>query len=416
MNPGAPPGASAGPSAGPSSSRPAGGRLPRWRPGAGGSNAFRERRARGPRRQAPAAQHRLRRTVDQPGFVDAYEQTAIFSKVSGFIKKFYVDIGQRGEEGRTAGGDLRPRVGRRPPAQSGAGRVGPAGWSSRPSSWSWWPRATCRRRLPNWRKRRPTWESTRPRSFAGSRKLQRSPRWSQETRSWSSKCSTETQKQLDSSKLARDAAEAAVAARAADRVTAEADLGKARIDVETAKAKVKVSEADERTRGRHAGLHQSHRPLRRRGDRPQRQHRRLRAGGHAATSPPPAPRRCSWWPATTWCGSSWTFPRNMPATCAREPRPRCAPTRSAAWTSLRPSPALRGPAREDPDLARAEIDLPAKDYDGLRPGMYVYAKVLIQRANVSDAAAGAPAGVGQPDLLLSCCKDGKAVKTPVERA
>ncbi len=39
-------------------------------------------------------------TVDQPGFVEAYEQTAIYSKVSGFIKKYYVDIGQAGEERR----------------------------------------------------------------------------------------------------------------------------------------------------------------------------------------------------------------------------------------------------------------------------------------------------------------------------
>ena len=31
--------------------------------------------------------------VGQPGFVEAYEQTALFSKVSGFIKKFSVDIG-----------------------------------------------------------------------------------------------------------------------------------------------------------------------------------------------------------------------------------------------------------------------------------------------------------------------------------
>ena len=31
---------------------------------------------------------------------------------------------------------------------------------------------------------------------------------------------------------------------------------------------------------------------------------------------------------------------------------------------------------------RAEIDLSIKEYDGLRPGMYVTAKVLIQRPNV----------------------------------
>ena len=38
-------------------------------------------------------------TVDQPGFVDAYEQTAIYSKVSGFIKQYYVDIGHHVKKG-----------------------------------------------------------------------------------------------------------------------------------------------------------------------------------------------------------------------------------------------------------------------------------------------------------------------------
>ncbi len=37
--------------------------------------------------------------IDQPGFVDAFEQTSIFSKVSGFIKHFYVDIGQEVKKG-----------------------------------------------------------------------------------------------------------------------------------------------------------------------------------------------------------------------------------------------------------------------------------------------------------------------------
>ena len=37
--------------------------------------------------------------VDQPGFVDAFEQTSIFSKVSGFIKHFDVDIGQEVKKG-----------------------------------------------------------------------------------------------------------------------------------------------------------------------------------------------------------------------------------------------------------------------------------------------------------------------------
>ena len=41
--------------------------------------------------------------IDQPGVVDAFEQTSIFSKVSGFIKHFDVDIGQEVKEGRSAG-------------------------------------------------------------------------------------------------------------------------------------------------------------------------------------------------------------------------------------------------------------------------------------------------------------------------
>ena len=37
--------------------------------------------------------------IDQPGFVDAFEQTSIFAKVSGFIDHFYVDIGQEVKKG-----------------------------------------------------------------------------------------------------------------------------------------------------------------------------------------------------------------------------------------------------------------------------------------------------------------------------
>ncbi len=37
--------------------------------------------------------------VDQPGFVYAFEQTAIYSKVTGFIKHWDVDIGQEVKKG-----------------------------------------------------------------------------------------------------------------------------------------------------------------------------------------------------------------------------------------------------------------------------------------------------------------------------
>ena len=69
--------------------------------------------------------------------------------------------------------------------------------------------------------------------------------------------------------------------------------------------------------------------------------------------------------------------------------------------------------REKTRTLRAEIDLSVKEYDGLRPGMYVYAKVLVQRPNVY--------ALPQQTLLVSgnqtycyLLRSGKAVKTPVQ--
>ena len=62
---------------------------------------------------------------------------------------------------------------------------------------------------------------------------------------------------------------------------------------------------------------------------------------------------------------------------------------------------------------RAEIDLAIKDYDGLRPGMYVNTKVLVQRSNVY--------ALPQQTLMVSgnqtycyLLRGTKAVKTPVQ--
>ena len=51
------------------------------------------RRAAGAPGQAGAANHRPR--VGQPGFIDAYEQTAMYAKLAGYIQKWNVDIGDR---------------------------------------------------------------------------------------------------------------------------------------------------------------------------------------------------------------------------------------------------------------------------------------------------------------------------------
>src|SRR5258708_29642037 len=41
------------------------------------------------------------RTVEQPGVIGAYERTALYAKVSGFVAKWNVDIGDRVKKGAT---------------------------------------------------------------------------------------------------------------------------------------------------------------------------------------------------------------------------------------------------------------------------------------------------------------------------
>src|SRR4051812_4386673 len=46
-----------------------------------------------------AERRSVRRTVAQPGVITAYEQTAIYAKVSGFVRKWHPDIGDRVKKG-----------------------------------------------------------------------------------------------------------------------------------------------------------------------------------------------------------------------------------------------------------------------------------------------------------------------------
>jgi HlyD family secretion protein len=41
------------------------------------------------------------RTVEQPGVIGAYERTALYAKVSGFVQRWNVDIGARVKAGTT---------------------------------------------------------------------------------------------------------------------------------------------------------------------------------------------------------------------------------------------------------------------------------------------------------------------------
>ena len=349
-------------------------------------------------------------SVDQPGFVDAYEQTSIFSKVSGIHQALRRGHRPGGEKRRSAGRDLRARIGRRPSAKTAQ-----VGWtkegSSRPGSWWSWPRATSRWPPRSWPRRKRTSASTRPTSSAGNRKSQRL------TANGAGEGRRQANPRRDASgssiraKAARDAAEAAVAAREADRPPAEANLGKAKIDVETAKAKVKVVRGRRAQGGCHAGLHQGHRPLRRRGDGPQRQHRRLRAGGDR--------RQID--------GQSVGHFRRGPHRHGADFRGRSRrlrPLRRAGDEGRGPRRGLSGlqiPAavtrtswaiREKTRTLRAEIDLSREEYDGLRPGMYVYTKVLVQRPQRLRPAASRRSWCRATRPTAICCKAARRSRRP----
>ena len=46
-----------------------------------------------------ARRRTVKRTVAQPGVIGAYERTAVYAKVPGFIDKWHVDIGDRVKKG-----------------------------------------------------------------------------------------------------------------------------------------------------------------------------------------------------------------------------------------------------------------------------------------------------------------------------
>ena len=60
-----------------------------------------------------------------------------------------------------------------------------------------------------------------------------------------------------------------------------------------------------------------------------------------------------------------------------------------------------------------EIDLKAKEYDGLRPGMYVYTKVLVERSHVFALPQQAVTVSGNQTYCF-LLRENKSLKTPVE--
>lgn len=354
-------------------------------------------------------------TVIQPGFVDAYEQTSIYAKVSGFIKKFCVDIGQEVKTGQLLAEIFVPELQeehQQKLAQVELDRKGVAQADelvtvaeSRVQA----AKAQLAEARANVSKSQADvvrWESEMKRmtQMVADRVMDRQQL-------------DETRKQLDAEKADVDAAQAGVAARQAAYVTSQADLAKAKIDVEVAKAKVKVSEAEER---RAAAL---------------LAYTKVTAPYDAVVTVRNANTGDYVQAASAAGGDRSAGSGSMPMfVIARTDLVRVfvdVPEAYARYVRVGTKAVIRTEALNDLEFPatvtrtswsvqsktrtmRTEIDLPVKDYDGLRPGMYVYAKILIERAEVRAVPASVLAVAGNHTYCF-LFEHGKAVEVDVQQ-
>jgi RND family efflux transporter MFP subunit len=333
-------------------------------------------------------------TVDQPGFVDAYEQTAIYSKVSGFVQRYYVDIGAHVKKGAAVADIFVPELDE--DHQQKVAQI-----------------KLDRSMVQVAETKIQTAIAQLAEAKANVGKYQADiVRWDSEVRRLTQMVAQrvvdrevldETQKQLSSSRSARDAALATVKAREAAQASAEADL-------QAAKDQVNVAEAEERRTAAMLAYTKVTAPYdgvvtvrnANTGDYVQA------ATGDKSTS-----------------GGSPMFVIarddlvrifvDVPEAYARYVREGTkANVRAEALSGLEIKAAVTRTSwslHEKTRTLRVEIDLPASD-EGLRPGMYVNTTVIIQRSGVPMLPQDALVVSGN-ETYCYLLQDGKAVKTAV---
>ena len=195
--------------------------------------------------------------------------------------------------------------------------------------------------------------------------------------------------QLKSSIAAQDAAKATVIKAEDELLARRAALSKAKVDVRVAEADLKVAESEEKRLkawvdylvlpapydgvivARNANTFDFVLPGR--GDPSA-----FQRGPYL--SPSGLPRRSTWSTAPTSSASSSISPSRTPTTSTSAPRPPCSSGRTATSRSRHRHASLLGAERQEPH-APAEIDL-LNPGSQILPGMYGYAKVIIERPGV----------------------------------
>ena len=192
------------------------------------------------------AQYRtVKRTVEQPGVISAYERTALYAKVSGFVQKWNVDIGDRVKKGATLVELTAPELvaqHRQMQAQVELDRALVRQShkqhlvAQRNVTAATEQVAQARADVKRYEADVERWDE---RGQAADRPWSRS-RW------WIQQVLDETTRQLESSQALLEASQVAVQTRDAQRLAAEATVERTEVDIGAADARVPVAIAEER--------------------------------------------------------------------------------------------------------------------------------------------------------------------------
>lgn len=348
--------------------------------------------------------------VVQPGFVEAYERTSIYAKVSGFITHFHVDIGQKVKKDDVLAEIFVPELDEEHQRKAAQVELG-------------------KRQVEQAQQFVLVTESNLRAETARLAEAKANigkydaevVRWESEVKRLAQMVAekvvdnqvlTETQKQLDSSRAARAAAQAAVAAREADRQTAEASLGKAKIDVETQKAEVAVAEADERKAAALLEYRNVTAPYdgiitvrnANTGD-----YVVAATGDKSTTSPSPmfVVARTDLMRVIVEVPEAYaSYVHKGTKAVVRPDKQRGERiTGSVARTSWSLNESTR--------TLRAEIDVASQENDTLRPGAYVYGEIILERPNVFAVPPSALMSSGN-ETVCFLFRNGRALKTRVD--
>ncbi len=359
----------------------------------------------------------LHREVGQPGFIYAYEQTSIYPKITGYVEKWYVDIGDTLKKGQLLTDLYVPELQARYRQKKAEVKLSQE-------------RVRLAQRMVEVAESNVQVASADvAQAKADVGKYQASvERWESEVARLSkiidvvnSQVLEESKKQLQANRAAFRAAEAAVKSAQARELARKSDLAKAKEDVEAAQAQVEVDQAAEEDLAALVGYTHVHAPYdgivvirnANTGDyvEPRYGDASVPVPGYAAdTKQVGTPLYVV---ARTDRVRVYVDVPEAEASSVHKgtkARVRVQANDYAEYsaTVARTSWALDYRSR----TLRAEIDLPNKE-GALRPGTYAYGMVEIDRHDVLTFPMAAVTEIGN-EVCCYLYEDGKAVRTPVQ--